>query len=59
MLRLQRPEPSLEALKAMAASGSSGVARKAQAAVQHHTTNRLADELARAAQHNELGGSSK
>lgn len=41
MIQLSPAKPSFEALKAMAASGSSGVAKRAQAALKSRTTEAL------------------
>lgn len=46
MLRLTPPEHSIETLKALAASGSSGLARKAQAELVARKSQALANELA-------------
>lgn len=46
MLRLQRPERSIEQLGALAASGSSGLARRAQAELRERTSKALAASLA-------------
>lgn len=45
MLRLVPPVRSLDQLKALAASGSSGFARRAQAELLRRTTERLREEM--------------
>jgi hypothetical protein len=47
MIHLTKPEKPLEALRAIAASGSSGYARKAQAELQARMAQQLARELGR------------
>lgn len=41
MITLRPPQPSIETLRALAASGSSGVARRAQAQLRQATINGL------------------
>lgn len=45
MIRLQPPERTLDQLRALAASGSTTFARKAQAELQRRTTEALKREL--------------
>lgn len=47
MLTLQRPEKTTEQLKALAASGSSGLARKAQAQLRDRMLAEIRAELAK------------
>ena len=59
-IRLQRPERSLDQLKALAASGASGLARRAQDELRARTSQKLAQELAQSrAQRRDQDGGSK
>lgn len=46
-LRLRRPERSIETLKALAASGATGLAKRAQAELRERVTADLRKELGR------------
>lgn len=46
-LKLKTPEPTMAQVQAMAASGSSGVARRSQALLVRRKTAQLAKEMGR------------
>lgn len=47
MLQLRRPEKTVEQLRALAASGVSGLARKAQAELRDRMAEKLSAEIGR------------
>lgn len=47
MITLRRPERTTEQLRALAASGASGLARKAQAELRERVHAEMRDELAK------------